>query len=578
MAFSPNKDQRFYLIPKHSHKKDPDEDMCLGVEDDNPGRPLQLQNISSSAHKIPLQQFSFEARGATYYINMPGMENRFLNVAQGSIANANPIVSFQKEDVDHAQFRLLYAGGGYYRIGCYHSGKVFDVWEARTEPGSPVVQFQLSGTDNQLFKLVAAPDQPIAKDATSFIQANETARTLALAIIAKVPDYGGGLVFVIGTFWKAQDKFAALWEQMKSYVDARLEAYFKKAKLDELATTLQGEMDELGGIAGSKIIPEIRLVTALDSMVGARASFINKMEETLPYFVALQTVIIGVRHTLYHDFDSLFPGNPAGKKEAKENLIKDINDFTKYITCKKADILVSRLAKITATLLTGQEEMVQGAKRTLVIFDQYDGWKKTVGEEDVESTIKRRKDLVEIQFSAQLDELLYTFRFWKYLIPDAPFYTPEKKNLSVSFYGNGSEKTDFDRGYGRITRIDLGCYNPYGSFDAYLGGIEVFYDGVSQGMHGGERGSKYPIIKSITLAEDEWICSVYGSESLNALIITTTKGQILKTDKFFGPAQDLLSCFCADLPDSMNAKLAGISGKSVREGLGELTFHWDYVL
>jgi hypothetical protein len=43
------------------------------------------------------------------------------------------------------------------------------------------------------------------------------------------------------------------------------------------------------------------------------------------------------------------------------------------------------------------------------------------------------------------------------------------------------------------------------------------------------------------------------------------------------PGQDIISDFCADLPDSMNAKLAGISGKSTNEGLGELTFHWDYV-
>ena len=574
MAFSPNKDQRFYLIPKHSQKKGPKGDMCLGVEDYNPGRPLQLQEISSNAKKALLQQFSFEARGATYYI---GIDNLFLNVAQGSKANTNPIVSFHKEEVDHAQFQLLYAGGGYYRIGCYHSGKVFDVWGAKTEAGSPVLQYELSGTDNQLFKLVAAPDKQISKDTTSFIQGNEMARNLALAIIAKVPDYGAGLAFVVGTFWKAEDKYAALWEQMKAYVDARLEVYFKKAKLDELANKLQGKMDELGEISKTTIIPGARLVTALDSMVGERASFINKMEETLPYFVALQTIIIGIRHTIYHDFDTLFPGNTTGKEEAKQNLTKDINDFTKYIADKKADILESRLDKITATLLTGQEEMLQGAKRTLVIFDQYDGWKKTVGEDEVESTIKRRRNQVEIQFSAQLDELLYTFRFWKYLIPDAPLYTPEKKNLSVSFYGGGSEKTGFDRGYGRITRIDLGCSSPYGSFNEFLGWIEVFYDGVSQGIHGRERG-QYPTIRSITLAEDEWICSVYGNAGFNALMITTTKGQILKTDKFFGPKEDLLSCFCADLPDSMNAKLAGISGKSDNEGLGELTFHWDYVL
>jgi hypothetical protein len=49
MAFYPNADQLYYLIPKHSQ----DEDMCVGVEDYNLGRPLQLQKINSSPKKPP---------------------------------------------------------------------------------------------------------------------------------------------------------------------------------------------------------------------------------------------------------------------------------------------------------------------------------------------------------------------------------------------------------------------------------------------------------------------------------------------------------------------------------------------
>jgi hypothetical protein len=572
MAFYPNADQLYYLIPKHSQ----DEDMCVGVEDYNLGRPLQLQKINSSPKKAAAQQFSFEANGATYWIKLSAYD-LYLNVAQASTANVAHIVTFQKEDKNHEQFQLLYAGGGYYRIGCYHSQKVFDVWGAKKEAGSPVLQYELSGTDNQLFKLVAAASEPIKKNTKSFIEANETTRDLSLAVIAKIPDYGAGLAFVVGTFWQKEDKLAALWSQMKSYVDARLEEYFKKAKLDNLASILQGTMDELAQISQTDINRGARLVTAIDGMVKDRASFHDKMEATLPYFVALQTIIIGARHTLYHDFDFLFPGNPKGKEESKQNLINDINKYTKDIEDKRIEVLESRVDKINATLMMKQEGTVEGSKPSFSVFDHYDGWKKDVGEDDLTFTVDQRKNQVKIQFGAQLDELLYTSRFWKYLLPDAPFYSPELKQLSIGTYGRNSEINKFGRGQGRITEINLSYYNTYANPNAILGTIEVFYDGVSQGKQGGGANYDHSTTQSIKLAEGEWICSVYGSNDLQQLMITTTKGQIIKTGNFFVPRIKLDRSFCADLPDSLNAKLVGIAGSSVQGGIGQLTFYWDYI-
>jgi hypothetical protein len=60
-------------------------------------------------------------------------------------------------------------------------------------------------------------------------------------------------------------------------------------------------------------------------------------------------------------------------------------------------------------------------------------------------------------------------------------------------------------------------------------------------------------------------------------MITTTKGQIIKTGNFFVPRIKLDRSFCADLPDSLNAKLVGIAGSSVQGGIGQLTFYWDYI-
>jgi hypothetical protein len=252
------------------------------------------------------------------------------------------------------------------------------------------------------------------------------------------------------------------------------------------------------------------------------------MLDTLPYFVALQTIIIGARHTLYHDFDTLFPGNPKGKTEAGNNLKDDINYYTTAVENQRGYILELRSDKV--------------------------------------------------QCNAQLDELLYTSRFWKYLLPGAPFYKAELKQLAVSFEGGGSTKTTFDRGHGKITEIKLYHYNPYGDMRGLFWAIEVFYDGVSQGMHGGNPSpSKYLPARSIKLAEDEWICSVSGSKRLTELMFTTTKGQITKGEDFFTPGRDLNQAFCADLPDSMNAKLVGISGKSSEQGLSQLIFHWECI-
>ncbi|MES2110561.1 MAG: RICIN domain-containing protein [Bacteroidota bacterium] len=524
MAFHPSENQLYYLMPKHSQA----EGMCLGLEDSNEGRPLQLQKMASNPNKAKGQKFGFETNGPTCWISLPGYDNRYLNVAQASGQNKAQIVSFRKENVHHEQFQLLYAGEGYYRIMCYHSKKFFDVWGLNTAAGSPVYQGDLTGTDNQLFKLVAVANNKVGKDATSFIEANETVRNLALPVIAQIPEAGAGLAFVVGIFWEKKDKLADLWEQMKAYVDARLEAYFKKAKLDQLSNTLKGTMDKLGGIVNSDIERGPRLVAAIDAMVENRASFDSEMLDTLPYFVALQTIIIGARHTLYHDFDTLFPGNPKGKAEAEKNLTDDINDYTTAIENQRSYILELRSDKV--------------------------------------------------QCNAQLDELLYTSRFWKYMLPGAPFYKPELKQLAVSFNGAGSAKTTFDRGQGKISEIRTYYYNPYGDMRGPFQAIEVFYDGVSQGIKGGDPApSKYPPAHVIKLVEDEWICSVHGFYGFKEFMCTTTKGQITRNNELFVPGTNSVHYFCADLPDSMNARLVGISGKISKQVLSEITFHWDFI-
>jgi hypothetical protein len=591
MSFYPNKDQEYYLVPKHSQ----DKGMVLGVEDNAMGRQLQLKEIDPDDSG---QKFRFDPSGATYWIKLPKYD-LYLNIAQAGTGNGTPVVSFHFEDVNHEKFLLLPANDGYYRIKSYSSNKFFDVYQAKTAKGSGVVQFEFSGTDNQLFKLVAVAEQQIGKDPASFVESNEMVRTAALEVVGKIPDVGAGLAFVIGAFWTPENKLAALWDQMKAYVDARLEVYFKKAKLDALKATLEGTMEKLAKIKASDLNRGDRLLIAADTMVKDRVAFKDSIEEALPYFVTFQTILIALRHTLYNDFDTLFKDAKGDLKKLKEealaSLIEEIDTQKLYVDKKRAKILTSRLDKIggTVTLKGNVPEQAEDNLAKVkdqdgvllsgglyLALDNYDGWRDyQSSSENLSFAVAERKKQIEVQFNVQLDELLYTFRFWEHFKPGAAQYVPTVKKVSTGSYGRKGGLKSFDRVYGkRITGIKL-YTQAYNAMVAQgVEGIEVFYDDDTQGVQGRSEVNTYGEITTIELKTDEWICSVYGRSDFSGLLFLTNTGRWLSGSGFtLSPQTNLGYSFCADLPDSVNAKLVGISGTSDDSRIKQLTFHWEYV-
>lgn len=344
MAFKPRPDQQYYLIPKHSEKEK--EVMALGIDNGDRGTRLRLKKFNPESAK---QKFRFDRSPGFCWIKLPAYD-LYMDVASESQADGADVVAWAWFPRGQNQmFELVPAGDGYYRIMARHSRKYMDVYGAEKTEKGVLVQHRLMGSDNQLFKPVLVANQPVGASPVSFKESNELLRTGVLGVIGLVPEVGAGLKFIVGYFWKEENKLAAIWEQMKSYVDNRIVEFIMADKLKSMGEELVGKINSIKQIHESKSTDKgIRLMGVLDRLIEMEPRYVNQSHEVLPYLVGFGTIVITLCHTIATEFETLYHRKPTEdeKEENLKKLLEKISYYSTKVEENRTRIMALRMEKI----------------------------------------------------------------------------------------------------------------------------------------------------------------------------------------------------------------------------------------
>ncbi len=585
MAFKPLPNQRYYLIAKHSNK-------AIGFKDGNEGSHLIQMTLNPGNEN---QKFTFD-HGNNFYWIMPNYRQRYLVVNDHSTADHIPIIQWHFEPSKQNQhFHLDPAGDGYYRIRALHSNKYFDVINASNNDDTKVLQMPLTGTDNQLFKIVPVIEDSLLPSTMSLAETNDKGRAMVLQIVGLIPKgIGDALSGIVGFFWTPEDKLALLWDQMKTYVDKRINEMIELKQLEAMRDDIAGlllnvrEYDDLTMGTGDKMKA---LTEAIKSAQQRQPTFFNKKPHVLPYLIGYGTILLSLKYKLATAYKEIAGVEPTAN---------DKNQYLKHLQTALKEY-TAEVEKHRKTLITNRLSQIRNANHlyapTHITEDSFDGWSMSWSEtyeqhkpgegdknhkELAEYAFTQRKKQIEEQFAADLEELTAHARLWHNFDPAATPYKEKTIRRSVGAFGGLQHTTPFATPDNAIIK-SITIYHEDGSFL----GLEIGCEGHPNTKAGKTSGSRIDLV----LKDKEYITGVFGSmrNHIESLWFNTQKGNRIGAGTKAGepvnmkeqiyplhPYGVVSTHFNGDLANSLNARLVGISGAHNGKLVQQITFHWEY--
>jgi hypothetical protein len=578
MAFQPDPEKFYYIVAQHSQ-------MVLGVADANPCTYVVQQTKGDDTQY--LQQFEFRADGMReFYIRLRNPDLRLLDITRESQDNGALLMIYPWHGaVANQRFQFISGGNGYYYIRAAHSGKMLDVREYSTEKGAQIIQHDKNpqgASQNQLFKIVPVDEWPSTQSSMehySFI-ADETSdrlKDLVAGIAGNVPEVGSALKGLVSFLWPSGQ--LTIFAQMRSYVEALMRELIAQERVIDLDKRLTGIYNNLDAYQSSVGTQKGQWFTAvLANLNEAEPYFLDKRnpEKTMPYFVALGTVMLTLLREQVLFYEKIY-GEPDQMRAEHLSLLQD--KLTNYLTASqisRSRAMYWRMSKIS---LAHSTRTTVGIVGPVVIHiytasDALTGWTARYeynpllsGTSDAEERASREmldhKQLIQDQFGIELDAFLSTSYLWKYLNPVETAQPTRKKVLFETGPYAGHRYNAFaDVPRGTITRIKVHGGNR-------LDGVELFYDGVSGGLHGWVGGVTHA---DATMEAGEVIVAAYGTHGdvMHSLWFETNRGRVIGAGSNFGKP------WSADPPEGINPTLSHISGFAGTGHIDGLTMHWAY--
>lgn len=136
----------------------PDKELSVENHSTNWGANVIIDNISSNFNKWKIQRIA----NTDYYSIIAVHSNLALDVANARAENGVNISTWPYLGGSQNQFKILYAGNGYYTIQANIGGNfVVDVFYAENRAGTNVWSYGFNGTPAQLWKFVPIKSLPV---------------------------------------------------------------------------------------------------------------------------------------------------------------------------------------------------------------------------------------------------------------------------------------------------------------------------------------------------------------------------------------------------------------------------------
>lgn len=570
MAFYPEADTYYRIVFKHN------ETHCLDVASIHRGERLHQQPIDAARQT---QLFRFRRASLREYVLHAKASNKSVDVRGASHDNGAWIIQWDPSDREwNEHFQIASCGDGWYELVARHSQKCILAENATKAAGANIVQGPRGSGDHAKFRFVPAGESIDRISGREYVgYANERMRNIIIGVVGKVPEIGSGLAALLTLFWPADDTGARVWEQMKSYVVTLVRELIAQERVIDLTKRLAGLKSALENFQKEAVGSQVRK-GAFDHLLGtlrdAEPYFFDPRdpEKTLAHFVALGTLNIATQRELYENYQTIYL-EPDPRRAAR---LKDLQDmiakYTKGANDARDRVMKWRLDQIHLT----QREQQSGISRNYYWGwrDEYTGggpeWgynNTTGGQTDAEQLARRglenRINEIRSSFGAELDRFLAPTRLWKYLNPSE---TSQPRKVYGEFFTGpvgGIHATEFmdDPKDRPITKIVLHA-------GSRVDGLEIFYGGVSGGMHGKAGGNRHELV----MQDGEFVVSVWGrgGGAIDALAFETNKGRRIGGGGN-GGAEWML-----DPSDDMAAMLYRVAGRAGSGHIEALKFGWRY--
>jgi hypothetical protein len=569
MAFKPKSDQLYNLIAKHS-----------GLALSLPQSPQWAQVEQRSLPEPGIyQEFRFDSAEYFHWI-MPEYKSRYLVVHDSSRDNNAAIIRYELRPDNPYSFRFefIYAGQGYYFIRSVMSDKYFDIHGNNSSPGAKLVQHQLNGFDNQLFKPMLISGRS-GVPSRSFTDVNEEMRSAVLSVVGAIPKGGGALKFVVSMFWKEDDKMANLWSQMKDYVEQRINRRITEERILKLESVLASLVEEVQSIDESTEDDRgTRILTELSAIQREQGLLFDGSIDMLPYLVAFGTIAIALNKILLVNYEEFYghPITPALTTYTLKHLNARIKVYSDALETARAKAITERMSHL-------KNRVTRQAQLPLVVEsfveDTYDGWQQAWSSihgqggyadhaDRADFAIEQRRNQIREQYASTLDEFLLAGEEWQYCNTVKVRPTGVKRTRTIGIYGgrNAGSKVLHAPDNSTITKIIV-----HEDGRKEVCGLEVFYGSVSSGL-AGKKGTEHVL----DLVDGEYVTGVYGfaHDTIKGLAFTSNKGKrggVVDADSKEG-------VFYADLADGLDSRLVAITGTSDDNSVLQLSFKWEYAI
>ncbi|GGH67837.1 hypothetical protein HNQ91_001573 [Filimonas zeae] len=587
MAFKPLAGQRYYLLAKHSNK-------AIGFKTDSLGDKLIQKTLDPTDEN---QKFSFDA-GNNFFWIMPSYRQRYLAVNNKSREDEAAIIQwhFEPNKANH-HFHFDQAGDGYYRIRVLHSDKYLDVIYASVDDGAEVKQVRLSGTDNQLFKMVPVIEDSLTPSTATLIENNDGGRSLILKCVGIIPKVGSAAAGIIAFFWTEEDKLAALWDQMKAYVDKRIHEILERKQLNDLRDQIAGLLRNVKDFdAYEKGEEKARKLTETITSAQHNLDMFVGKPNVLPYLVSYGSILLSLKYQLAVEYEDI-AGKPSGAADHNTNL-KLLKDMIRELS--------AAVKEAESSLLKNRLDLIKPVNTTLIpmstgvikqVEDAFDGWAmawhynsatehiRKEFEALADEAVANRRKQVKNQFETELEVVTAQARLWHNFDPDAKKYVTQTVERTVGAFGGIKQTSAFASPANAVIR-SITIYHENNE----LRGLRLTYQGGLPHTTAGKTSGNF---SELILNEkaDEYISGTLGYMGfvVESLWLHTNKGNRIGAgtkagepagiewpDIFPYPTFKEKAHFTGDLADGLNARLVGLSGWHNNLSIEQISFHWKY--
>jgi hypothetical protein len=421
--------------------------------------------------------------------------------------------------------------------------------------GGKISSFKLYDTRPSWFNETTAGSPVAYESSDGSVDAatvNNVFRTVVGAALTFIPGIGSALSILVRGLWPDVNNKDQVWGSFQNYLNQSIAGVYWQLSYEYLNDTLESlfkAAEDFVAISDEAHQAKADAFKNLYNEVNNNESyFVDEAapEKRFSFLVPFATLRLATLQENLRNYAYYYGGEPS--QAEVDRLTTEIRES------------IGRYQR----LLSDARDRILARRNELIVIDDgylldlYCGRRMVMYESKTLDSRRAYAENVWNELALRLDQHIAVGQLWPYFDPDAtgPVQPPVLFYVAgpVGYFWYGIPDFSQVADDGRITRIDLWTYSG-GPNPPEQNGLELYIDGTGRGRVGGEGGT----LTTLGLASDEVIREVGGTIELSFLRFVSDRGNEVAAGD---PSREVTEFQFVPLPDTLNARLVGVSGSA----------------